>query len=203
MVLQGEELGSCFGVQVWFTQTSHVSHLACSLIRVPQYHCIDRPSSCWDQSCTCRERAKFNKLGYYGNCARAVAFQMPEDLRTLKHKLSVCVSSCQVALLCCTVRVCGFTRSPVIILCAFVASNEVLAVWWKLFNHANQRHARSMWRYYNRSRTSSKADLIRMTLHCVPADRKGGRLETGNLKQETGKRKSWWSKAAHLQHVPL
>lgn len=100
----------------------------------------------------------------------------------------LCYKYCQMALLGCTVFVCTCASQhgclclhlcvcecasdhfPVIILCAFAMSNEALAVWRMLFNHANQHHAHSLQGYCSQCWTVSKADLLLADLLCpLPA----------------------------------
>lgn len=89
---------------------------------------------------------------------------------------SICVHLCvsawvfMPAFVCVCVCECASDHFPVIILCAFAMSNEALAVWRMLFNHANQHHAHSLQGYCSQCWTVSKADLLLADLFCpLPA----------------------------------
>lgn len=79
---------------------------------------------------------------------------------------SICVHLCVSA----WVFTPGSNHFPVIILCVFAMSNEALAVWRMLFNHANQHHAHSLQGYCSQCWTPCKADLLLADLLCpLPA----------------------------------
>lgn len=83
-------------------------------------------------------------------------------------RLSMGVYACICVCVC--VCECASDHFPVIILCAFAMSNEALAVWRMLFNHANQHHAHSLQGYCSQCWTVSKADLLLADLFCpLPA----------------------------------